>query len=297
MTHSTPIYTIFESNNVCLFAYKIKEIQRGYIDSINSYDELKFVRITNGSGIWNINGLDHPIKQGDIIIFSRADIRSIREITSDAPLIIEQATFFPITIYPWQNCADFFFVRPVGFSNIIPTDNEIYDKINTDFLAIKNEITSDNRYKNEFIVNMLTRMVIHAARLYPEIMVAKPANANMQNNQYQVVCNAIAYINSHLNEDLSRPILSKKFWVSPSHFSRIFKEYSGFCLQDYIVRCRVTHTINLIRKKNINVLDAALESGFSSSSGFYRAFHATTGMKPGDLKKNIISSPNNKSIQ
>ncbi len=290
MSHSTPIYTILESNNVCLFAYKIKTIEKNYIDSMNSYDELKFVKVSSGSGIWNINGRDHPVKEGDIVIFSRADIRSIRTVTSEESLIIEQIIFLPITIYPWQNCADFFFERPSGFVNIIPKDNEIHSVILNNFDNIKNEISGENRFKNEFIVNVLTRMVIYTARLYPATASIKPVNANMQNNQYQIVCNAIAYINSHINEDLSRPVLSKKFWVSPSHFSRIFKEYSGFCLQDYIVRCRVTHTINLIRKKNINVLDAALESGFSSSSGFYRAFHATTGMKPGDLKKNIFTN-------
>jgi len=254
---------------------------------VNSYDELKFVRVTSGSGIWNINGQDYPVTEGDIVIFSRADIRSIRRVTSEDSLIIEQIIFLPITLYPWQGCADFFFERPVGFKNIIPNDNETHKSIYNDFDNIKNEIAGDNRFKNEYIVNMLTKMVIYTARLYPAITAANPVNAN-QNSQYQIVCNAIAYINSHINEDLSRPVLAKKFWVSPSHFSRIFKEYSGFCLQDYIVRCRVTHAINLIRKKNINVLDAALESGFSSSSGFYRAFHATTGMKPGDLKKNII---------
>jgi len=250
---------------------------------------LKIVRIVEGSGVWNVNGQNLNISLGDVIVFSRTDIRSIREVTSDVPLQIEQITFLPITLYPWQNCAEFFFERPVGFSNLLERDGHYQPMIYSAFEDIKAEIDSNNRYKNEFLVNMLTRMVIYTARLYPA---AKSQGVNMQNNQYQIVCSAIAHINNNLTEDLSRPVLAKKFWVSPSHFSRIFKEYSGFCLQDYIVRCRVSHAINLIRKKNINVLDAALESGFLSSSGFYRAFHATTGMKPGDFKKNAFNIEN-----
>lgn len=109
MEHSKPIYTIQEANNISLFSYKEKTMKPDYSDTVHSYDELKFIRVASGSGIWRINGANYKIAADDIIIFSRADVRSIVAVTSDVPLVAEQILFLPITVYPWQDCAGFFF--------------------------------------------------------------------------------------------------------------------------------------------------------------------------------------------
>lgn len=280
--HSKPIYTIYESGDVCTFKYKVKIMPPGFSDTVHSYDDLKLVHVTGGSGIWTIGCRDFHVSRDDVIIFSTADERAVKCVTSDEPFKVEQVEFLPITIYPWQSCADFFFERPAGFSNVLARGNEHHDRIIAGFDAIRGEIEKNDLYKDEFIVHTLTGMVISAARLCPT---PKQTGSADSNNPYNIVCRAIAYINDNISGDLSRPTLAAMFFVSPSHFSRIFREYSGFCLQDYIVRCRVTHAVNLLRTSDIGVLEAALESGFSSSSGFYRAFRAVTGKKPTEIRE------------
>jgi len=55
-------------------------------------------------------------------------------------------------------------------------------------------------------------------------------------------------------------------------------------LTAYIVRARVQHSIQLMQD-GYRPIDAAFESGFSSTSGFYRAFHSVTGKKPKEILK------------
>lgn len=264
------------------FKYKKKNRYPGYSDFAQTFDELKIVHIAEGSGIWNINGKDYEVSKGDIIIFSRLDERHLKRVTSETALVTEQIEFLPMTIYPMQNCADFFFDRPENFSNILTRDNENYDYIIKCFGNMRKEFKENKRYQKEYIVHLLTGMILAAARIFDSTY--KKENVKNGGN-YSVVSKVMLYIKNHLDEDLSRETLSKKHGISQSYLSRLFKEYSGIQLQEYIVRCRVQKAIILLKSGKYNVLEAALESGFSSSSGFYSAFNKIMGKKPKDVIK------------
>lgn len=279
MNQETKVFFQIE-NDECAFKYKMKCLYPGYTDSAQSYDEMKLVHIVEGSGIWNIGGKDYAVTKDDVIMLSRLDERHMVEITSAEALVTEQVEFLPMTIHPMQNCANFFFERPDSCSNVFPRDNTQHEYLLKCFADMRNELTDDKLYQKEYIVHLLMGMVIAAARLCDVPQENAPAK---NDSRYSIVCQTMVYIKNHLNEDLAREILAKKHGVSPSYLSRLFKEYSGICLQDYIVQCRVQKAIFLLKTGQYGVLEAALESGFTSSSGFYRAFHKVTGKKPKEM--------------
>ncbi len=279
---SKPEYSIYESDGVCTFAYKSKTMERGYSDKLHTYDALKIVRVTDGNGIWNINGTDFLVSRDDLIVLGSHDVRFVKDVTCGQALKIEQVEFMPITLYPWQACADFFFHLSEKKTNVLSRDSIHHARILDGFDAIRTEISSNERNKNAYITHLLIGMVISAARILEPMQDSVSAQ---NNNQYDIVCDAIRYINDHFSKDLSRDTLAKKYYVSPSHFSRIFKEYSGICLQEYIMSCRVSGSIRLLETTDRTVLDIAYECGFSSSSGFYKAMKKITGKTPHDFRK------------
>lgn len=267
----------FEIKNVDrAFKFKMKRLQPGYADSAQSYDELKLVRIARGGGIWHIGGKDYTVRENDIVVLSRVDERYLSKITGDA-LVIEYVEFMPMTIHPIQDCANFFFERPAGFSNVLPRNGEDHERLVKSFSELRRELSHNQVYQGEYVVHLLMGMVIMAARL---IGISREKAAAEEDDRYNTICRMMVYIKEHLSDDLSREQLAKMYGFSPSYLSRLFREYSGICLQDYIVKCRVQKAILLLKTGKYGVLEAALESGFRSSSGFYRAFHKTTGKKP-----------------
>ena len=262
-------------NDECALRYKRRRLSPGYSDSAQSYDELKLVQVLSGSGVWSINDREYPVAPGHILMLSRADRRHMARITSDEPLVIEYVEFLPATVHPMQSCADVFFHRPPGFSNLLGRNGELSES----FARLRQELESHRLYRTEYIVHLLMGMVITAARLCRR----EDGGAEKSDSRYRIVCRMMVYIKEHLQEDLSRDRLARLCGVSPSYLSRLFREYSGVCLQDYIVQCRVQKAVLLLRSGSRSVLDAALESGFSSSSGFYRAFGKVTGKTPRDV--------------
>lgn len=93
----------------------------------------------------------------------------------------------------------------------------------------------------------------------------------------------LSYINENLSEDLSVDRLSAMIYMSRYHFMRSFKEHTGQTVHSYVRQRRLMNASRLIRE-GLPAARAAAESGFEDYSAFYRAFKASFGVTPGELK-------------
>lgn len=274
--------TLFQGESTeYTFKFKEKRLFLGYTDPARSYDELKLVHVISGSGIWCIGGKNYPVRADDIIVFSPADERHVEKITSECGLVIEYVEFIPMTVFPMQHCADFFFVRPPDFQNVLPR-SETHFLLLRLFRDLRHEVSAPQKYQKEYITHLLMGMVILASRLCHF-----DAPVRGRDDRYDAVCSIMIYIKNNLQKDLSRQRLAKMHGFSVSYVSRLFREYSGICLQDYIMNCRVQRAVYLMKTEGRSVLEAALECGFQSTSAFYYAFRKVTGKKPREILKKL----------
>ena len=90
------------------------------------------------------------------------------------------------------------------------------------------------------------------------------------------------------NPDLSLQSLSAHFDISPNYLSQVINEKTGRNFNDFVNTYRVEEVkLNLIVDKfhNYTILGIAMESGFSSKSGFNTIFKKMTGMTPSAFRK------------
>ena len=269
------MFEIRSADGALMFLYKKKRMEEGYRDRIHCYDECKIVRILEGRGIWQIGGKEYTVEGGDILIMSRADLRTIRKVVQ-SPLTIEQVNFAPAFLAPDQEVASFFVKRPQGFENLLPRHEELIRGVD----ALIAETEQQRPYQKQAIRARLTELVIAAARSLPQV----PPDALAGARQRQVMERAVDYIKNHYAEPLNLERVAKEFYLSPSYFSRLFRKHTGLGFREYLGRVRVQAVLALLEDRNINGLDAALQCGFSGSSGFYRTFHHITGGRPNHFR-------------
>ena len=95
---------------------------------------------------------------------------------------------------------------------------------------------------------------------------------------------ALSFINENLSLELRVDTLADRVFLSRYHFMRLFKAQTGSTVHAYIRQKRLLCAARLIRE-GVPAGQAALECGFNDYSVFNRAFRASFGIRPADLKK------------
>ena len=93
------------------------------------------------------------------------------------------------------------------------------------------------------------------------------------------VLRVIEYLNAHLCEELSLEDLSKEFFVSKYHLSRIFHQQTGASIFTYLNTKRMALAQQMIAGGE-NATSVALKLGFKDYSTFYRAYRKQMGFSP-----------------
>lgn len=103
----------------------------------------------------------------------------------------------------------------------------------------------------------------------------KPAQSNA--DKKDKMRSAIIYINEHLTESLSLDDLCRLTCLSRTHFSRIFKSYTGKSLFDYINHLRCQYARNLFTTGKYTVAECAEKAGYNNIPYFSRKYRQIYG--------------------
>lgn len=95
----------------------------------------------------------------------------------------------------------------------------------------------------------------------------------------------IDYINKNYSQDLDISGLAEKAGYSRFHFSRLFKEYTGFSPSSYITKIRLEKAKDMLRKSDIPLELVAAKAGFNTVNYFIRSFNEHEGITPGKYRK------------
>ena len=110
---------------------------------------------------------------------------------------------------------------------------------------------------------------------------------NEENNiRYEAnIRDAKRYVSEHLNQTIRVGDLAHAAHMSPSHFSRIFKQQTGFSPYDYVLVSRLNRAKEYLQKTNMTVSEIAYEVGFNSDTNFIFFFKSNTGISPAKFRK------------
>lgn len=94
----------------------------------------------------------------------------------------------------------------------------------------------------------------------------------------------VKYITEHYAEPLKVSQLAEMTYLSPRHFTRIFKEYFQTTPMNFITSCRLQRARLLLAERDYSVTQVANECGFSDSNYFARQFKRAFGVSPSEYR-------------
>lgn len=93
------------------------------------------------------------------------------------------------------------------------------------------------------------------------------------------------FLNDNYAEDFSREDLASMAKMSPDHLGKMFKQYTGVKLSDYINHKRVEEASRQLQETSLKIVDIAFDVGFGSLRSFNQVFREVTGDSPSDYRK------------
>jgi len=101
----------------------------------------------------------------------------------------------------------------------------------------------------------------------------------------QEITEAREYMENHWQEQFDINDLAKRFNLSTSHFTRLFKKHVGYTPYRYYVNIKISKIKEKLMDPNITVSEAFSACGLDYHGHYARIFKENTGFTPTDYRK------------
>ena len=113
------------------------------------------------------------------------------------------------------------------------------------------------------------------------LVARNPNLCEVMRGEKHYIEDAVEYLQSNFASNVTLGDMAKKYFVSPEHFSRVFKRETGFHFSEYLNLLRLKKAESMLRQLNAaTVTEIAQSCGFNDSNYFSIKFKNFYGVSP-----------------
>ena len=252
--------------------YAIDEQPDDTMFPMHIHEQCEIYFFIAGNVEYLVEGSNYPLNESCLIIMRSAEVHKAKIIGTER--YERYAINFPLSfvksIDPEGVLTKSFIERPLGTNNLFQTpelDTTLVHKLFAEMFLYDDDYMKQLTIKTHLL---LLLDMIHRAFSEQHYIDITPTTTSER---------IVRYVNDHIFDDISVPVLAKQFYLSSSQFSRIFKQATGASPWEYITKKRLTAAKEKIRN-GFSIQQASESCGFKDYSSFYRAYTKHFGMAP-----------------
>lgn len=230
----------------------------------------------NGSGSFTIEGSRYDLEPYSVLMINSNELHVVH-IAAEQPyerivLSLNENIWPPFML----NGVDFFRAfkfRKLGQNNQIKAETAIGAGL-PELVGKLQAMLEQRTAEHEVLAKCVILEILHTINRIAETKL--PATHRSANQKVGAV---LEYINANLNEPLNLDALAEAFFVTKYHLCRIFKDITGFSINEYITYKRI-HRADGLMLEGYTPTQACFMSGFNNYSNFFKAYRKLTGKSP-----------------
>ncbi len=161
----------------------------------------------------------------------------------------------------------------------------LYREILQIFEAMKNEYFLNHEYSDFLVYSHFLKLCAILGQHHIQQLALPDSSQTGKKREYVAkFLSIIEYIDMHYAENLSLEMIADASGFSKYHFSRLFKQYTGFTFCDYLNYRRIKQAEELLTQQDYPITEVAIRSGFTSISTFNRLFKQLKGCSPSEYR-------------
>lgn len=256
-----------------------------YNDLMESYaphwhSAFEMIMPVEGSYLVTVGQQTYELRPGDIFLIPGGELHSLRAPSRGGRFIL-LFEFDSVLMLQGASTLKSLLATPVLINrstcpSIYNEELSIFSQLCTDYLHTDSfrDITLYTRLMAFFVLYGRYRMPLDGSDASTEF-------PHAGQKSYAEKFNAVlTYLDRHFAEDLSLEDAAAVAGFSKFHFSRTFKQITGYNFYDYLLHRRIKSSEMLLMKPGMSISQIALQSGFSSVSTFNRTFKKLKGCTP-----------------
>jgi AraC-like DNA-binding protein len=258
----------------------------GYLVRPHWHEHLEFIKVVSGRVLVTLDNQSFYASAGDIIYVNSRRIHSVQVADNDGQTWIKGMIFDRLFV---TNLLEGFetrqiynlFVHTCCNQSVIDASHPLWQELNDCILTADREYAARDIGYEMVIKSCIYRVVTAMLRHYKRHSLPIDANFNMLRP-------ALEYIEEKFAERLSITEISGVAKMSPSHFSRSFKQMTGLTFTDFLTATRINMAKQMLVAGHNTITEIAEKTGFCNVHYFGKVFKESTGMSPMQFKNDMI---------
>jgi AraC-like DNA-binding protein len=246
----------------------------------NGYEIYMFI---SGRGTFNIEGSRYELEPHSLLMMNSHELHAL-QLSAGYPYERCVLTFTKDFLPPFLS-RGVDFVRSIKYRKLGQGNQILADTVRASgllglFTKLGRQLETQNA-ESEFIARCL---IVEVLATINEIKEAELLPAPVVKPDGGKISAILDYINANLHEPLGLEALAEQFYLTKYHLCHIFKEATGYTINQYVTIKRI-HLADRLMLEDYTPTQACFMAGFNSYSNFYKAYNKLTGRSPRSSRK------------
>lgn len=103
-----------------------------------------------------------------------------------------------------------------------------------------------------------------------------------------IIQKAMQYVANHYMEEIRIGQIVAELYITPNHFSQVFKSQTGMNFSDYLNQFRIDAAKELLKNLDLKIYQVSEKAGYQNYKYFNQVFRKYTGYSPREYRNHIV---------
>ncbi len=275
---------IRKDENINIFKYVVTQDQ-----SEHTHAFIEIVYILSGKGKHSVNNTWYPVERGNLLFMNFGQTHSFYSLENmEIVNCLVQPEFIDKELIHSENAFEMLVLSAfedfdLGYGKRTPMLQfkgknmiEVEMLINSMLEEFTSKHTNYRTVLKGYLLVLLTR-------IFREMQNAD--STDILKKVSIITPDILKYIEDNCFEKISLQELAQKCFYSTSYFSRVFKDFYGKTLTEFINEKRITEAARLLQETSSSIEEVSRLVGYNDRKQFYKVFKEFMGVTPSALRK------------
>ena len=249
------------------------------------HDTYELYFLLNGERYYFIEKETYYVKTGDVVLVNRQQVHKTSQAgngSHDRILLQLNGKY----LESWLKHAGVYSLEKLfgDYYGVARLSEKEWGEMKTLLLSIRDELKG-RRERYEVMVRLMISRILLMVYRSRKKSVLKDMPPTVQTSKHGKVHEVAEYLTLHCETDESLEELAERFFISKSYLSRIFREVTGFSVNEFRNLARVRKARELLSASEYSVTEISELLGFESVTYFERVFKKHTDATPLKYRK------------